>query len=182
MVARAAAGLLALLIPAMVGAQEAVRGWQGLRVDALPLVYVRDTAGVETTGRLVRLDPDAVVLLVDGAERRLETVRVSRIDRRGDSLRNGALIGGGVGVGMGLLAGGLADCAADGSGDCPGMRVAMVVVSTAVHAAIGTAVDAAVPGRTTIYVAATSSPAQPVARPGAGSSGRSAAFGLSLTW
>jgi hypothetical protein len=118
------------------------------------------------------LNPDSIVILVDGAERRFEAARVTRIQRRGDSLRNGAIIGAVVGAAMGILTAGIADCPGDSpDGGCPGSRVALFVVSTGTYSAIGTGIDALIPGRTTLYEA-------PKARPTADQGG-SAPFAFS---
>ena len=117
-------------------------------------MYVLDNTGTETSGKLLRLNPDSIVLLVDGAERRFETARVARIQKRGDSLRNGAIIGAVVGVAMGIITAGISDCPGDRpGGGCPGSRAALFLVSTGVYSAIGTGIDALIPGRTTLYEA-----------------------------
>jgi hypothetical protein len=151
---RCIAILVAALVPVPVGAQETTSNWPGLSPSGLSTVYVLDDAGVETSGRLLRLNPDSLVLLVGGAERRFEAARVTRIQKRGDSLRNGAVIGAIVGVALGLVSAGLSDCPGDNPGGaCPGSRAALFLVSTGVYAAIGTGIDALVPGRTTLYEA-----------------------------
>jgi hypothetical protein len=99
------------------------------------------------------------VLLVGDAERRLDAARVRRIDKRGDSLRNGAIIGALVGVGLGVLVAGMSDCPGDDpGGSCPAARAVGFLVSTGVYAAIGTGIDALVVGRTTLYKAPMASP------------------------
>jgi len=178
-----AAILVAMLVPVGVHAQEPASRWPALAASGgIETVYVTDDTGSETTGRLLRLTPDSIVLLVDGAERQFDAARVRRIQRRGDSLRNGAIIGAVVGVGMGLLAGGMADCAGDDpGGDCPGMRVAAVIVSTGVYAAVGAGIDALIKGRTTLYEASPSSP--PARRqPSARAFHRGAVVSLRVRW
>ncbi len=147
---RCIAILVATLVPVSVCAQESALTWPGLNPSGLSTVYVLDDAGVETSGRLLQLNPDSLVILVGGAERRFEAARVRRIQKRGDSLRNGALIGAIVGAALGLAAAGISDCSGGGS-SCPGSRVTLVLVSTGVYAAIGTGIDALVVGRTTLY-------------------------------
>lgn len=146
--------LAAVLVPSVVCAQDTAQRWPGLATAQLSTVYVLDDTGVETSGRLLSLDADALVLLVDRAERRIDAARVTRIQKRGDSLRNGALIGAIVGAGMGILAGGISDCpGTDPGGRCPGVRAAVFLFSTGVYTAIGTGIDALVVGRTTLYEA-----------------------------
>ena len=156
---RCMAILVATLVPSAVCAQGTAQRWPGLAPSGLSTVYVLDDTGVETSGRLLGLDPDSLVLLVGGAERRFEAARVRRIQKRGDSLRNGALIGAIVGGVMGLVGAGISDCPGDNpGGSCPGTRAALFLFSTGVYAAIGTGIDALVPGRTTLYEAPTVPP------------------------
>lgn len=165
-----------LLLPGVAWAQGTVPGWSGLAATGLSTVYVRDDAGVETSGRLLRVNPDSLVLLVNSAEVRIETARVSRIERRGDSLRNGALVGAIVGVAMGALTAAMSDCPGDDpGGSCPGVRAGAFLASVGVYAGIGTGIDAMVVGRTTLYEAQAS-------RPSSQPAGRRAAIRLSVGW
>ena len=83
---RCIAILIATLVPSAVCAQETASNWPGLAASGLSTVYVLDDGGVETSGKLLRLNPDALVLLVGGAERRFEAARVRRIQQRGRRL------------------------------------------------------------------------------------------------
>jgi len=175
--------LIAALSPGVASAQDAASNWPGLVSSRLSTVYVLDNAGTETSGKFLRLNPDSIVLLVDGAERRFETSRVARIQKRGDSLRNGAIIGAVVGVALGILTAGIADCPGDRTSDgCPGSRAALLLVSTGFYSAVGTGIDALIPGRTTLYEA----PKAPPAANGGGSApfafGRRAAVNLRVRW
>ena len=175
--------LIAALSPSVASAQEAASNWPGLASSQLSTVYVRDDSGAETSGKLLHLNSDSIVILVDGAERRFEAARVTRIQRRGDSLRNGAIIGAVVGVAMGILSAGISDCPRDRvGGPCPGSRVALFLVSTGVYSAIGTGIDALIPGRTTLYEA---SKARPTADQGGSAPlafSRRAAVNLRVRW
>lgn len=149
--------LVALLVliaaPRFAQGQPTLDGWAGINRSALQTVYVRDGAGVETTGKLLALSPDSLTLLVDGAERTFGMGQIDRIQKR-DSLKNGTIAGAIFGVAMGLLAGGLADCSVSNrDSGCAGFRVAMVALSTGVYAGLGAGIDAMIPGRTTIYAA-----------------------------
>lgn len=126
---------------------------EGLKREALPTVFVLDDRGVETKGRLKQLSDEAVVLLIDGSERRIDARRIQRITRRGDSLRNGVIAGAVVGLVLGVLGSSLADCRdGDRYGACGiGTRVALTAGSTAFYTAIGTGLDALVEGRMTLY-------------------------------
>ena len=156
--------VILLLVPRVVSAQDPPQKWPGLATSELATVYVLDDAGAETTGKLVRIDPDSIVILVDGNERRFEAAHVKRVQKRGDSLKNGAVIGAILGAVLGGISGGLADCPGSES-SCSGFRVAAVAISTGVYAAIGAGVDALHSGRTTLYTAPS------VARGAAGPSG-----------
>ena len=139
--------------PTTASGQPALDQWKGLNPSALQTVFVRDSAGVETTGKLLALSPDSLTLLVDGVERQVDLGQIARIQKR-DSLKNGTIAGAIVGVAMGLLSGGLADCSNQSrSNDCVGFRVGMLALSTGVYAGLGAGIDAMIPGRTTVYAA-----------------------------
>jgi hypothetical protein len=174
---------IAALGPGVASAQDAAANWPGLVSSRLSTVYVLDNTGTETSGKFLRLNPDSIVLLVDGAERRFETARVARIQKRGDSLRNGAIIGAVVGVAMGIITAGISDCPGDHpGGGCPGSRAALFLVSTGFYSAVGAGIDALIPGRTTLYEA----PKAPPAADGGGSAApafrRRAAVNLRVRW
>ena len=145
--------LTAMLISGALHAQEPEPAWKGLDRSALSTVFVLDDAGVETRGQLLRLDPDAIVVLVNGSERRFDTQRVARVSKRGDSLKNGAVNGLVVGITLSVLAIATVDCGQ--TSDCRQTQVAASVLSTGLYTAIGTAIDAAIPGRTVLYQAPT---------------------------
>jgi len=146
--------LLAALFPVIAEAQEASHSWPGLAQSGLSglKVYVLEDSGKETSGRLLSLTPDSMDLLVDGTQRHFEAAYVRRIQKQGDSLRNGALIGALVGLGMGVLGAIMSDCS-EAAENCPGTRTALVLISTGVSAAIGTGIDALIVGRTVLYEA-----------------------------
>lgn len=97
--------------------------------------------GGEITGHLLDLSPAGATLLVDGVRREVPIASVLRVQTRGDSLWNGALIGAAVGVvAFALVASEYGDEAVVGG-----------LVGTALWASIGASVDALIPGRTTIY-------------------------------
>lgn len=146
--------VVVVLFPGVLNAQEVVQHWPGRATPGLSTAYVIDDAGRESAGTLLRLDTDSLVLLEGGVERRFQVADVRRIEKRGDSLRNGALIGAVVGIVVGVVAAGIADCPGDDpDGRCPGFRVAAALISTGTYAAIGTGIDALVVGRTTLYEA-----------------------------
>lgn len=147
-----AVAVLMIFSAYMAHAQEPARTWPGMDLAQLSTIYVTDESGAETTGTLLRLEPDAAVLIVHGAERRLEAARIRRIEKRGDSLKNGALIGALIGAVFGGLGATMTDCPGSRS-NCAAYRIAAPIGSTAFYAAVGTGIDALIQGRTTLYVA-----------------------------
>ena len=132
---------------------SAATAWPGIRAGTLTTVFVRDIDNVTTTGKLLAFSPEALVLLVDGEERRFERSRVQRVQTR-DSLKNGTIIGAVTGLLIGALTAGIADCSSDAGIDgCPGLRFSFLAFSTATYAGLGAGIDAMIRGRTTIYTA-----------------------------
>lgn len=156
--AAAASALVAVVwSPALA---QSTSTWPADRLRPRTLVYVEDTTGHETSGRLLRIDTASLVVQVDRLERRFDAPTVARVSRR-DGLKNGALIGAAVGVVMGTIAGGLADCVDDAghvSGCGTGGRVGITLFSTGFYAAMGAGIDALIHGRTLVYEAAQTSP------------------------
>jgi hypothetical protein len=149
---------LLVTMPSVVLAQTASAHWPGLSTSDLQTVYLLDRSGLETSGKLLALDPDSVMLLVGGAERRFDMTDVTRIQKR-DSLKNGTLIGAAVGAVMGLVAAGISDCpGADPGGSCGGVRTATFAASLGMYTGLGAGIDALIRGRTTVYAAAAAPP------------------------
>jgi hypothetical protein len=153
--------LVALLfVSSTAHAQEPLGGWRGLNVSSLDTIYVTDDTGRQTEGKLLRLEPESVVMLVEGAEQRFDVANVRRIDRRGDSLKNGAWIGAALGVLFGTITAGISDCPGDDpGGDCPGFRIGTFAGALGIYTAMGVGVDALIPGRTRVFDAARSTAA-----------------------
>jgi len=114
------------------------------KVKGFPIVYVTDALGRETKGKLLSWTGSEIVLETGDGSRTYKPGEAVRMDLRGDSLKNGALIGLGIGLAMGALAG--AACL-----DCGGGRVAIFATSVGVYTFIGVGVDALVPGRTPLW-------------------------------
>lgn len=122
-----------------------------IAAEGLPSVFLTDTRGLEHRGRLLRVEPAEVVLLGEAGERTFKREEIALIEKRGDPLKNGALIGAAIGALGGLFAMGLADCP-DGSGEgCAGTRAAGFLVSVGLYTAVGAGIDAAIKGRTVLY-------------------------------
>lgn len=163
---RFAALVVFAINPAVARGQSISERWPGLASSQLQTVYVVDRSGLETTGKLLGLSPDSLVLLVAGVERRFDRADVARIQKR-DTLKNGTLIGAAVGVVMGLVGAGISDCPGTRPGGaCPGFRGAIAVASTGMYAGLGAGVDALIRGRTTLYQAPPQSPGRSALGPG----------------
>lgn len=173
--------VIAVLPSGPAWAQDPPPRWMGLKTAELSTVYVLDDAGSETPGKLLRIDPDALVILVGGAERRFDLAHVVQVRRRGDSLKNGALIGAGVGAALGLSVGFMQDCV-DQQGNITrcggGTRLGAAAFAGGIYAAIGAGIDALIQGRTTIYEAPSRSPSVDVV----GVPGKRLAAAVTLRW
>jgi hypothetical protein len=121
-------------------------------VEVGSTVKVADDRGREVRGVITRLSK-SLTLVVDARELQLEAAEIRRIERAGDSLRDGALKGLGQGVlWYGTIVGGaclLAGCQAD-AGEW--LEIATVAgVFGGIGAGVGIAVDAMVPGWQVVY-------------------------------
>lgn len=142
--------LVLVLVPLRATAQTTAAAWPGLDPNGLETVFVRDSAGVETTGKLLAWTPDALLIWSNGAERRLDRADVTRVQKR-DSLKNGVVAGAVVGSVMGLMTAAISDCSSSRASGCPGSRAALAVFSTVTYTGLGVGIDALIRGRTTIY-------------------------------
>ena len=131
---------LAIAIAVVLTAGSAAAQEAKPRDLARVFVQVADQ-GEEMAGHLLSLGPSGVTLLVDGVRRQVPLESVLRVQTRGDSLWNGALIGAAVGaVAFALVASEYGDAVIPGA-----------LLGTALYASVGASVDALIPGRTTIY-------------------------------
>lgn len=146
--------LLALVLGGRAGVQAQTP------VDVLPdlpavikagdRVSVTDLGGQETTGRLVTVSASGFSLLVrgeGGEPRHIALTDVRQIDKRGDPLWEGFLIGAGIGTAQALRAPVGAYAVSYGGG--------FVIAGLAFHAllggGIGALIDAAIDGRTVVF-------------------------------
>jgi len=120
--------------------------FRGLKAKPGDFVYVTESSGVVVGGPLSTISPSA--LSIDGHE--FKPAPGLKIERLGDSLRNGTLIGLAVGAGL-AAAVGRQGCRT--SEDCSPIGV-IVAGSVAFYGAIGAFVDWRIKGRTVIYESA----------------------------
>jgi hypothetical protein len=139
------------------GAAGPVRGQDRPLPPTGQQVFVQTTASrAELKGHLLELSRDTLALLVDGRRVELPLETVLRIETRGDSLKNGALMGA-------LVLGGWCAAVCGQGLDDRDMWPLVVAVNTAFGAAIGAGIDGLVSGRQMIY--SKPSPRSTVARP-----------------
>jgi len=135
--------LAGLFLPRTVAAQTGV---QSTKAKSYPSVYVTDAKGSETKGKLISWTASEIVLQTDAGSRTYKPGEAVRLDLRGDSVKNGAVIGLISGVAMGALASAGCDCDA---------RPVIFVMSAGIYTLVGAGIDALIPGRTQLWSAGT---------------------------
>jgi hypothetical protein len=136
-----------------VEAQDVASSFEQLRVLIKPgdKITVVDVAGREADGRIEKLSRDTLTLTSAAGRRELGEVDVGEIrQRRGDSLKNGAIIGAVAGTAYYLtMAALLSD--SDGGDVIIGTAVAGGVLFAGMGAAAGAGIDALISGEQVIY-------------------------------
>jgi hypothetical protein len=136
--------LAGLCLPRPVAAQNLDQSNGQLRRH--PLVYVTDTQGHETKGKLMSWSGSEIALETEAGPRTFKPGEAMRLDLRGDSVKNGAVIGLISGAAMGALASAGCDCDA---------RPVIFVMSAGIYTLVGAGIDALIPGRTQLWSAGT---------------------------
>lgn len=116
-------------------------------------VYISGAAPGETEGRLISVSDASVTLLVQGSKREFLKDDIRLVARRGDSLKNGALIGMAVVAAWGLIGALITeDVESPGRlyGEAP-PALAVYGIVLGMGAGVGALVDAAVKGKTVVY-------------------------------
>lgn len=85
--------LVGLVVLAPVPSFARATSFANIRLEGLPAIYVQDQAGRETEGKLVSFTDSALVLSVNRTTQTFAPAQVRRVQRRGDSLKNGTIIG-----------------------------------------------------------------------------------------
>ena len=130
---------------------------------------VRNSAGTAFRGRVLDLSPDEIVLRIDGQRRRFAEADVREVSIKGDSLRDGTLIGAGTGALVGAL------IFKNFSGENrAGDALGGALLVGALGAGLGLATDALLRGDTVVYRRGAVTMA-PLLSPGR-------AYGVSLTF
>ena len=136
-----------LLRVTVAAAEEPAHTLAGINPVVMPVVYVEDRGGLETTGKLLRAGDEGLVFLGADGERTIAADEIQRIWRRGDSVKNGFWIGAAIGAALTVLPVAMADNTSSAT------PAAAVLVDGAVFGLIGAGIDALHVGRTLIYTA-----------------------------
>lgn len=131
--------LLLFLLPVAAGAQQAPGAAIGEEV-----LVTHTGSGQPVRGRLIELSPNTLAMLVDGRRVEVPIEDVLRIDIRGDSVKDGAIIGAGVMIGLT----GLSCAEINDANYC----VTALIFNTGIGALVGAGIDALHKGRTPIYI------------------------------
>ena len=145
-VARTVQILPAFLLAVLAITPAFAQGTQNATRSAFGDVYVRSIGGGEMRGQLLRLGPETLTLLEQGSSHDVRLADVTRIETRGDSVKNGAIIG------AAILAGWCALICPQGLDGYSGRDFGYILaVNTALGALVGAGIDGMHVGRTTIY-------------------------------
>jgi hypothetical protein len=117
-------------------------------------VYVTDTTGTETKGKVVEVSGSALVLDVKGVHRRMDQSSVRHVQRHGDPLWNGLLIGVAVGASAMLVADPRYEpCTNSPKTLCANSQMGQRVLAVGIMGAGGAGIDALIGGRRYVYLA-----------------------------
>jgi hypothetical protein len=121
-------------------------------------VYVVDDTGTESRGRVDALTSTQLTLDVDGVIRRLDEARVRQVQRYGDSVWNGTLIGVGAAL-PGMLLGDsqYRPCTNDRTRQCAQNDMPYRLAAVGIFGAIGAGIDALMRARHQVFLAPTKS-------------------------
>ena len=114
-------------------------------------IVVTDDQGRTLSGRIGELRPDALMLLVGRDTTKVPYDRIVSIDRPGDRLWDGALVGLVVGAGTGLAVAAASDDSGWGSPDPAFVALVLTPMLGGIGAAIGVGVDAAIRRDSNLY-------------------------------
>jgi len=137
-----------ILFALAIGSQAAAQDTPDIDVHRISPIYVR-ADGTERRGQLLQLGPDSLTMLEQGTRHEIRLADITRIEARGDSVKNGAIIGAIVlGSWCALI------CPQGLDGYSNGQLPYILGVNIALGAAVGAGIDGMHVGRTTIYEAA----------------------------
>jgi hypothetical protein len=137
-------------VPASAQAPSAQATFGQVRAEGTPTVYVTDRAGQETMGQLITFSESEITIKTGALTKTFTAAEVSLVERKGDSLKNGLIIGTVIGLAASSLAVGEV-CLGQSGHSCVGQRIAFTLIGTAFYAAVGAGIDALIPGRRRIW-------------------------------
>ena len=121
---------------------------------------VIDVPGNAVSGKILSLSPSSLTLEVDGRPREFKEAEISKImQRRGDSLGNGALWGLAVGAGLATVAVASAAASDELEGEDAGWAALAIGVYGGIGAGIGVGIDALITRRQVIFERPAGTPA-----------------------
>ena len=137
--------ILTALLAIVTAPSVAAQNTRNIDTRRIAPIYVR-ADGMEWQGQLLRLGPDSLTILEQGTSREIRLTDVTRIEARGDSVRNGAIVGAIIlGSWCALV------CPQGLDGYSNGQLPYILGVNVALGAAVGAGIDGMHVGRTTIY-------------------------------
>lgn len=117
-------------------------------------LYVIDAAGTETRGKLTAFTPSGLTLDVSGASRTFDEPQIRQVQRYGDSLWNGALIGLAIGAPGALLGDPeYRPCPDNPQHQCAQSAAVQRVLSIGIMTGIGAGIDALMRSRLQVFLA-----------------------------
>jgi hypothetical protein len=147
---------LSLVAATGCGASRPTRPFSNLQQVLKPgnSVYVVDNTGAETKGKVVAVSSSALMLEVDGVPRSIGQDSVSQVQRYGDPLWNGFVIGAAVATPAILLSDpAKKPCGVNLQRRCGEVQVGQRVLAIGIMGLIGTGIDALIRRRHSVYEA-----------------------------
>jgi hypothetical protein len=138
------------------GASRPARSFSNLQQLLKPgnTVYVVENSGAETKGKVVDVSASALTLEVDGVPRSMDQDQVSEVQRYGDLLWNGFVIGAAVATPAMLLSDpAKKPCGVNLQRRCGEVQVGQRVLAIGIMGLIGTGIDALIRRRHPVYEA-----------------------------
>lgn len=109
-------------------------------------IYIEDRNGRETAARCLAANDREILISVGGVERRVGVADIRRITVGGDSLTNGALIGGAIGIPWGIMG-----CQGHRTSNCP--LAVYAGLGVAIFGGVGAWIDSRRDSRKVVYLA-----------------------------
>ncbi len=129
-------------------AQNADLGNLWRQVTTGDRVLVKEASGHQTAGIFAKVSESALSVMIDGKVSEIAAGDVREVKRRGDSVKNGFLIGAGVGAALGAAA--LANCESTPEEPCLG-PISGALLGGVVYGGIGAAIDHFIQGWTVAF-------------------------------